>query len=133
MDQTVELIVGVSFFIIGLSMICNQINWIEFVNYCEKEGNWAILLIGFADLLIGGSILALHWIWYGLSALTTLIGCALFIRGTMRLLFPNRVRNKIYDGRGLVLCGAASIMVSIFILYGWYVDSFLEVSYGNLY
>lgn len=121
--HSIELVVGISFFIIGLSMILNKTEWIEFISSTEKKGRWEVMVVGIADLLFGGIIIAFHWDWSGFSIFTTLIGLVFFIRGTRRLLFPKHVLGKIPNARVLIaLCGAAAVIISVFILYGWYLN-----------
>ena len=125
MTQGIELMLGVSLLIIGLSFIFCREDWADFISYVGKKGNWVIMIIGVGDLLFGAFILAFHWIWIGIETITTSIGSILFLRGILRLFFPNWVLSrKIYNPEAvLALGGIACVITSSFILYGCYLNS----------
>ncbi len=134
MEHSIELIVGLSFFIIGLSIIFNQKEWIDFIDYVGQKGNWAVMVVGITDLLFGEFIVTFHWVWNGIGTITTIIGSVLFIRGVMRLLFPKCMLGKIYNAKVLmILCGSASVMISSVVLYGWYLNSGCNFDFSKLY
>lgn len=96
MEQALELIVGVSFLIVGLSVLFNQKEWINFIDYDEKKGSWVVIVVGIADLLFGSFIMAFHWVWNGIGVIT-IIGAILFLRGVIHLLFPRWLIGGLYE------------------------------------
>jgi hypothetical protein len=135
MEQPIELVVGLSFLITGLSVIFNQKEWLEFIKYAERKGSWIVMAVGMADLLFGGFIVAFHWTWKGLGGITTAIGMILFIRGVMRLLFPSWVLGKISNAKTLLtLLGFTATAISLIILLGWYLDlTFYGLDFSKIY
>lgn len=121
MEYSIELLVGLCFFIIGLSLIFNPKEWLDFINYAEERGSWVVMAVGIVDLLFGESIVCFHWVWHGLAMITTIVGIILFTRGFMRMVFPRWVMGKIYNAHALlILWGVVCMVVSSAVLYGWW-------------
>lgn len=135
MENQVELLVGLSLLITGLSILFNPRDWIHFINHIKQRGNWAIMIAGIADLLFGALIISFHWVWSGLPIITSAIGLALFLRGSIRLIFPKWVLGILSHEKVFLISGAIfALILAYFVLYGWYLASnFYGVNFYELY
>lgn len=135
MTYAIELIVGLSLFITGLSVILNRQEWNRFISFIKTQGPWCLMMLGLGDLLFGAFIMIFHWRWYGLSAITTAIGVLFFVRGTIRLLFPQFIFNRIFGVRDfLLLIGIFVLLIASFVLYGLtYQEFFFTTMQINLF
>lgn len=130
MNQPIELIIGITFFILGLSLLFHQRKWTALINDILAKGPSAILMIGAADVLMGSFIISFHWVWSGLSTITTIVGALFLLRGTVRLLCPKMVVKRLksmmrHATKTLWISGLTVIVLSWIILCNWW-----QISYG---
>lgn len=130
MEPAIEFITGVTLLFIGISYIFRQKDWIIFLEHLEKKGSRAGLSMGAINTVAGSFIVAFHWDWEGLAAITTILGSLFLFRGFICLIYPNLVISKIRmilkkAKTNLNVIGLVSMLLSGIILLGWW-----DVQYG---
>ncbi len=88
MEQSVEIMAGVSFLILGLSLLLNVHDWVDWFESVRIGGRRVSLILGMMHLFFGSLLVALHWVWSGWEMLLTVIGVWAMAEGTLYLLFP---------------------------------------------
>ncbi len=129
MDQAIELMVGVSIFLLGLSCLLRTGVWASWLRQIEHKGRYFSLILGSFSVMLGSLILGFHWIWSGLPMLTTLVGAAILLKGVIYVLFPNWLHSKLLrlskNYKTLLRAWAIVLLfISIPILYTWWEVSF---------
>lgn len=126
MEQSIELMVGIVFFVLGLSYMLRADDWTVALDHIQKKGRRASLTIGSILIFWGSFLLAFHWVWQGLPILATIIGLILTVKGTVYLLFPSWLSAKITIlerhnlNSAFRISGFLTIIVALVILYGWW-------------
>jgi uncharacterized protein YjeT (DUF2065 family) len=125
-----ELLVAISFFIIGVSHLLRPKAWIDFFKLLLKHGYSGAFINGFITVPLGVLIVAFHNVWQGGAVIVTVIGYAYIIKSFIAFCFPavgyksmQRVeRNNISEFRvaGLVLMILAAV-----IFYFYYTEPVL--------
>ena len=95
MEQSVEIMAGIGFLILGVSILLRPASWAEWVAGIGRRGHSAILTLGGVNILLGPFILAFHWVWSGVAMVLTIVGILLTFRGFLCLLFPDFVKSMI--------------------------------------
>ncbi len=134
--EAIELIVGVTFLFIGISLVFRQNEWTIFIEHMESKGSRAMLTFGTLNTIAGSAILGFHWIWYGMSTLVTIIGIIFLVRGFMCLTYPNWVMKKLkhrmkHAKNNIRIAALSAILVSGIILHNWWMQSYGWTYFGN--
>ena len=88
MYKQIELLVAISFFIIGLSHFLQPKPWIDFFRLLLKQGYAGVFINGLLTLPLGVLIVAFHNSWRGGSTIVTVIGYAYLIKSLVAFCFP---------------------------------------------
>ncbi len=80
---------GISFLAIGLSHLLRPLAWVEYFAHLRALGATGALINGMMSLSLGAVMVGFHGTqWSGLAALTTFIGWAQVVKGTIHVCFP---------------------------------------------
>ncbi len=121
MEQSIELMAGICFLVMGLSMLLRTSDWMDWITHLQAQGRNTSLVLGSVNLLLGAFIVAFHWVWEGIALIVTLFGvlflfrsvvllsCPGFLPGWLQKMAPNM--GKIVKLSGLVI---AAVAVSLF-------------------
>ncbi len=88
MEQSVEIMAGISFLVLGFSYFFHVGDWIEWFNRIRDGGRQASLAVGAMHILLGSFIVSFHWVWSGWPAILTFLGIWAIVEGSLYLLFP---------------------------------------------
>ncbi len=122
MEQSLEIVVGISFFIIGLSLLLHVQDWADWFESVRAGGRRMSLILGVMHLFFGSFIVALHWAWSGWAILLTVIGIWAMAEGTLYLLFPGCLAKIIgwlmpYSRPVILTSALATLLLSVALVY----------------
>ena len=89
MHQSIEILTGLSYLIIGLSHLLRPQVWVSFFLYLREKGEIAAFLNSFLHIPLGLLIVVFHNVWTWPQLIVTLVGWSLTLKGTLYFLFPN--------------------------------------------
>src|SRR5579885_745721 len=121
MEKAVAFMVGLSYLIIGVSLLLRWQDWSDWLKRLRAQGRPASLAIGALHLAIGTFIVAFHREWSGLPLLLTLIGVTAIAEGFIYTLFPGIMLAMLewYEPRHrgfLRASGVITIIVALLVL-----------------
>lgn len=124
MEYAIELMVGICFLVLGLSIFLRTHDWIGWVGHIKQQGRNASLVLGVVNLLLGSFILAFHWVWEGLAMIVTIFGVLFTFRSVILLLCPGFLPKMLecltprLNGV-FKLAGVIVTLIGAIVLYDW--------------
>lgn len=88
MAQAVQYMAGISFLVLGLSVLLRADDWTGWMRSLEQRGRGTFLSLGCITLMTGSFIVAFHPVWQGIPMILTIIGWIAVAEGAVYLLFP---------------------------------------------
>lgn len=88
MEEAVEKLAVISFFVIGVSHIFQPKIWVNFFIGIREKGEVGAFTIAFIHFPLGAFIVAFHNVWHGIPLTLTLLGCGLMVKGFTNFVFP---------------------------------------------
>ena len=88
MEISVEVFAIILFGVLGLSHILQPKAWAEFFILLRDKGEAGAFVDGLLNLPLAGIIVGFHNVWSGISAVLTLVGWGLLIKGLIRFCAP---------------------------------------------
>ncbi|MBD0287949.1 MAG: hypothetical protein ICV79_21360 [Flavisolibacter sp.] len=88
MARGVELIVILSFFIIGASHVMHPQVWVQFFRMLIRQGHAGAFINGFITLPLGLLIVGFHNVWTFPEVIITVIGWSYIIKGYIAFCIP---------------------------------------------
>jgi uncharacterized protein YjeT (DUF2065 family) len=124
MEYAVAFMAGVSYLILGLSLLLRWQDWSDLLKALRHKGRTSSLSMGGLHLAIGTFIVAFHWEWAGLPLLLTLLGVKAIGEGFIYTLFPEAMiaMLKWFEPyhRGLLRpSGLVTIIIALLISCEW--------------
>lgn len=89
MEHAVAFMAGVSYLVLGPSMMIRWQDWSHWLRHMRERGRTAALMIGAWHLAIGSFIVGFHWQWEGMRMLLTVLGAKAIFEGFVYTLFPS--------------------------------------------
>ena len=86
MEQLIQVIIVITFFTLGISMVLRAKIWTEWVKKFKSNGASGALPLGMINLLLGAIIVTFHWVWEGFALVVTVIGIIMLCRSFIILL-----------------------------------------------
>lgn len=88
MEDSVQVMIAICFFIFGLSMLKNTNLWSEWFldmreAYFRSSMSWGVI-----NILLGSFIIGFHWVWEEINTIITIFGLLFLLEGTIFLMFP---------------------------------------------
>jgi hypothetical protein len=124
MERAVELLAGLALLLTCLSHITAPRAWARLFDRFRANGDLAGLANAAIHLPLGLIIVAFHNVWTGPAIWVTLIGWALFVKGTLHLLFPHLAQLSLSlagEGEAAVrnyrIAGALMLPLALFVLW----------------
>lgn len=115
---------GVYLVLLGILLIFRQKNIIEIVNDTMKSSS-LLFMSAILTLLLGILLILLHNLWVAdWRVLVTILAWMIFIKGIIRLYFPEFVRSKIKKIKGkkiIFITGWVSLVLGLFLVYHGFV------------
>ena len=125
MARSVEILAIILFGVLGLSHILQPKAWVAFFIFLRSKGETGAFVDGFLNLPLAALIVAFHNTWSGISAVLTLVGWCLLIKGLIRFCAPKlalRVMARVSIERSweFQLAGAGFVALAGLLGYGVY-------------
>ena len=122
METSIEKLVALNFFVIGLSHILAPRAWVEFFLMLREKKEVGSLINGFVHFPLGAFIISFHNVWHGIPMIVTIIGWGLTFKSTLYFVWPRhgvRVLQTVKLDRNwpFVAGGALSVLLSAVIFY----------------
>jgi len=121
LEQAVEKLAMIGFFVTGVSHVCQPRVWAQFFIDIRNKGETGAFINAFIHFPLGALIVAFHNVWRGAPLVLTLIGYSLVLKGLIYFVFPRRgltslSRVSLDRSWEFVVAGAFSIALSVFLL-----------------
>jgi hypothetical protein len=88
MEKSIEVLVAVCFFILGLSHALQPKAWAQFFIRAREKGAVGTLQLGLLHLPLALLVVSFHNVWRGLPLLVTLIGWSQLLKAILYLAAP---------------------------------------------
>ena len=88
MEEAIEKLAVISFFVIGISHIFQPRVWVNFFIGIREKGEVGAFINAFIHFPLGALIVAFHNVWHGIPMILTLIGYGLLLKGFINFVFP---------------------------------------------
>ena len=88
MEEAIEKLAVISFFLIGVSHIFQPRIWVAFFIEIREKQEVGAFINAFIHFPLGALIVAFHNVWHGIPLILTLIGYGLLIKGFINFVFP---------------------------------------------
>jgi uncharacterized protein YjeT (DUF2065 family) len=89
MEDAIQKLAVVSFFVIGLSHIFQPRVWAQFFIDLRNKGEIGSFINAFIHFPLGALIVAFHNVWQGIPTILTLIGYAWVLKGFIYFVLPS--------------------------------------------
>ncbi|MCP3915900.1 MAG: hypothetical protein GY711_10130 [bacterium] len=122
MEQSIRLLVTVSFLVIGISHMVQPRAWGEFFDLLRRHGRAGCFANAFLTFVPGVIIVAFHRVWSGLDVVFTVLGCLYVVKGAIYFWLPevglrSMARATAETSRGFVWAGLAMTAVGVFFAF----------------
>jgi len=88
MEEAIEKLAVIGFFLIGVSHIVQPKVWVSFFIGIREKGEAGAFINAFIHYPFGALIVAFHNVWHGIPMVLTLIGYGLLLKGFINFVFP---------------------------------------------
>ena len=87
MEEAIEKLAVISFFLIGVSHIVQPKVWVNFFIGIREKGEVGAFINAFIHFPLGVLIVAFHNVWHGLPMILTIMGYGLVLKGFINFVF----------------------------------------------
>ena len=122
MEQAVEMLATIHFFVMGLSHILQPQAWARFFVRLREMGDFGNFFNAFLTLGIGSLIVSFHNVWTGIPAVLTVLGWLYVAKGALYFFAPSvglasieRVSPE--NARKFVVPGVFLVALSLLLAY----------------
>ena len=88
MEEAIEKLAVISFFLIGVSHIFQPKVWVNFFIGIREKGEVGAFINAFIHFPLGALIVAFHNVWHGIPMVLTIIGYGCLLKGFINFVFP---------------------------------------------
>jgi len=122
MEEAIEKLAVISFFLIGVSHIFQPRVWVNFFIGIREKGEVGAFINAFIHFPLGALIVAFHNVWHGIPMILTLMGYGLLVKGFINFVFPKiglktLEQVSLEKSWGFVAAGVLSVGISLLFLY----------------
>lgn len=122
MEASVQMLVAVSYFIIGVSHIVQPRAWAEFFIALREKGKTGAFVNGFIHFPLGAVIVSFHNVWTWPGVVLTVIGWSLVLKGFLSFVYPRLAmrtleRVSVEQSRGFAVAGVFGVCLAGFCVY----------------
>jgi len=122
MEEAIEKLAIISYFLIGVSHIFQPKVWVDFFICIREKGEVGAFINAFVHFPLGALIVAFHNVWHGIPMILTVMGYGLLLKGFINLVFPKlglktlaRVSHE--KSWEFVAAGILSVGIALLFLY----------------
>lgn len=122
MEEAIEKLAVISYFLIGLSHIFQPKVWANFFIGIREKGEVGAFINAFIHFPFGALIVAFHNVWHGIPMILTLMGYGLLLKGFINFVFPKLglktlARVSLEKSWEFVAAGVLSVGIALLFLY----------------
>jgi len=122
MEEAIEKLAVISFFLIGVSHIFQPKVWVNFFIDIREKGEVGAFINAFIHFPLGALIVAFHNVWHGIPMILTLMGYGLLLKGFINFVFPKfglKTLEQVSPEKswGFVVAGFFSVGIALLFLY----------------
>jgi len=122
MEEAIEKLAVISYFLIGISHIFQPKVWVNFFIGIREKGEVGAFINAFIYFPLGALIVAFHNVWHGIPMILTLMGYGLLLKGFINFVFPKLglktlERVSLEKSWEFVVAGFLSIGIALLFLY----------------
>ena len=122
MEEAIEKLAVISFFIIGVSHILQPKVWVNFFIGVREKGEVGAFINAFIHFPFGAVIVAFHNVWHGIPMILTIMGYGLLLKGFINFVFPKLglktlERVSLEKSWEFVVAGFFSLGIAFLLLY----------------
>lgn len=88
MEASIQKLAAISFFVMGLSHICQPRAWAEFFILLRDKGAPGNFINALLTLPMGALIVSFHNVWSGIPLILTLLGWAYVAKSLLFFVYP---------------------------------------------
>jgi hypothetical protein len=122
MEEAIEKLAVISYFLIGVSHIFRPKVWVNFFISIREKSEVGAFINAFIHFPFGALIVAFHNVWHGISMVLTIIGYGLLLTGFINFVFPKLAlkslqRVSMEKSWEFVVAGVFSVGIALLFLY----------------
>lgn len=122
MKAAVQMLVAVSYFIIGVSHIVQPRAWAEFFIALREQGRTAAFVNGFIHFPLGAVIVSFHNVWTWPEIALTIAGWGLVLKGFLSFVYPRHAmrmleRVSVERASGFAVAGVCAVALAGFCVF----------------
>ena len=122
MEEAIEKLAVISFFLIGVSHIFQPRVWTDFFIGIRKKGEVGAFINAFIHFPLGALIVAFHNVWHGIPMILTILGYGLLLKGFINFVFPKfglKTLNHVSHEKSwnFVVAGIFQVGIALLFLY----------------
>ena len=122
MEEAIEKLAVISYFLIGLSHIFQPNVWVNFFIGIREKGEVGAFINAFVHFPLGAVIVAFHNVWHGIPMILTIIGYGLLLKGFINFVFPKfalKTLERVSHDKSweFVAAGVFSVGIAFLFLY----------------
>ena len=120
MEEAVEKLAVISFFVIGLSHILQPKVWVDFFIGIREKGEAGAFINAFIHFPLGVLIVAFHNVWQGIPMILTLVGYGLLLKSFINFVFPKfglKTLRRVSPEKSWEFVAAGFLLVGLSLLF----------------
>jgi hypothetical protein len=122
MEASVQMLVAVSYFVIGVSHIAQPRAWAEFFIALRGKGTAGAFVNGFIHFPLGALIVSFHNVWTWPEVVVTLVGWGLVCKSFLSFVYPKhamRMLGRVSVERAweFAVAGVVALLLAAFCVF----------------
>ena len=122
MEEAIEKLAVISFFLIGISHIFQPKVWVDFFIGIREKGEVGAFINAFIHFPLGVLVVAFHNVWNGIPMILTVMGYGLLLKGFINFVFPKfglKTLEQVSPEKswGFVAAGVFLVGIALLLLY----------------
>jgi len=120
MEEAIEKLAVISFFVIGLSHILQPKVWVDFFIGIREKGEAGAFINAFIHFPLGVLIVAFHNVWQGIPMILTLVGYGLLLKSFINFVFPKfglKTLRRVSPEKSWEFVAAGFLLVGLSLLF----------------
>ncbi len=120
MDEAIEKLAVICFFLIGVSHIFQPRVWVNFFIGIRKKGEVGAFTNAFIHFPLGALIVAFNNVWHGIPMILTVMGYGLLVKGFINFVFPKfglKTLEQVSPKKSWQFVAAGVLLVGIALLF----------------
>ena len=122
MKTSVQLLVAVSYFVVGVSHIAQPRAWAEFFIELREKGKTGAFIVAFIHFPLGALVVSFHNVWAWPEVVLTVAGWGLVCKGFLYFVYPKHAERmlggvSVERAWGFAVAGVFGLLFAAFCAY----------------